>query len=155
MLCFLLWDSKISRHKNVPILRSKFGSPKKVCHFNVVLVIATWYIIVPLPFWHKLNYFLFWWTFEYLSIMYAKILINLKVQLWGFELQTFQQWFKTGAEVKMSNLNNYSTVCCQNGIGTMVCFLSLKWNVLQSMLWARVNSTHHHYDSVVDEPQLR
>jgi hypothetical protein len=111
-------------------------------------------IVVSLPFRHKLNYFSFCWTFEILFNICAKILINLKVQLWRFELQTFQQWFKTGAEVKISNLNNYSTVCYWNGKGTMVCFLSLKWNVLQSMLWARVNSTHHHYDSIVDEPQL-
>ncbi len=46
------------------------------------------YIVIPLPFWHKLNYFLFCQTFEKKKIICGKILINLKVQLLGFELQT-------------------------------------------------------------------
>jgi hypothetical protein len=43
-------------------------------------------IKIPLPFQHKLNYYLFYQTFQ---IIYAKNLIKSKVQLLGFELQTF------------------------------------------------------------------
>jgi hypothetical protein len=47
-------------------------------------------IIVPnVPFWHKLNFFLFFQKFEKLFIICAKILINLKVQESKFEPQTF------------------------------------------------------------------
>jgi hypothetical protein len=38
-----------------------------------------------LPFQHKLNYFLFCWTFEILFIICVKILIKSKVQLSSFE----------------------------------------------------------------------
>jgi hypothetical protein len=43
---------------------------------------------VPLPSWHKLNYFLFCRTFEKLFIICVKNLIKLQVQLSSFELQT-------------------------------------------------------------------
>jgi hypothetical protein len=46
-------------------------------------------IVVPLPFWHKLNDFLFCQMFEKLFFICVKILIKSKVQLSGFELQTF------------------------------------------------------------------
>jgi hypothetical protein len=46
-------------------------------------------IVEPSPFWPKLNYFLFYRTFEKIFIICVKILINLKVQLLGFEMQTF------------------------------------------------------------------
>jgi len=39
-----------------------------------------------LAFWHKLNYSLLCQTFQ---IIYAEIFIKSKVQLLGFELQTF------------------------------------------------------------------
>jgi hypothetical protein len=45
--------------------------------------------IIPLPFWHKLNYFSFCQTFEILFIICVKFLIDLKVELLGFEPQTF------------------------------------------------------------------
>jgi hypothetical protein len=37
--------------------------------------------VEPLPFRHKLNYFSFCQTFEYLFIIFAKILINLNFHL--------------------------------------------------------------------------
>jgi hypothetical protein len=43
-------------------------------------------IVVPLPFWHKLNDFSFFQNFENLFIICVEILINLKVQLLGFKL---------------------------------------------------------------------
>ncbi len=54
-------------------------------------------IKVLLPFRHKLNYFLFCWTFEIVFIICAKFLIKSKfsttrfwvVEFLGFELQTF------------------------------------------------------------------
>jgi hypothetical protein len=39
--------------------------------------------IIPLPFWHKLNYFSFCGTFKKLLTICAKILIKSKFQLWG------------------------------------------------------------------------
>jgi hypothetical protein len=44
--------------------------------------------VVPLPFWHELNYFLFCQKFEKLFIICVEILVNLKVQLSNFESQT-------------------------------------------------------------------
>jgi len=109
------------------------------------------YIVIALPFQHKLNYFLFCQKIEKLFIICAKLLINLKVQLSRFEPQTFHDnwsnldtldWFitlthcffvfliiitcwnfqnkKPSAKVEISNLNNYSAICCQNGKGTMI-----------------------------------
>jgi hypothetical protein len=40
---------------------------------------------IPLPFQHKLNYFLFCKTFEILFIICVQILIKSKVQLSSFE----------------------------------------------------------------------
>jgi hypothetical protein len=45
-----------------------------------------------LPFQHKLNYFLFCWTFEILFIIYVKILIKSKVQLSSFETLELKQF---------------------------------------------------------------
>jgi hypothetical protein len=49
--------------------------------------------IVPVPFQHKLNYFLFCRTFEILFIICAEILIKSKVQLSSFEPQIFFFFF--------------------------------------------------------------
>ncbi len=55
------------------------------------MTLITIIIVIPLSFWHKLNYYsYFCQTFEKLLTSCAKILINLKVQLSRFELQTFQ-----------------------------------------------------------------
>jgi hypothetical protein len=48
------------------------------------------HIVVPLPFWHKLNDFSFCHTFEILFIICVEILIKLKVNLSGFKSETFQ-----------------------------------------------------------------
>jgi hypothetical protein len=54
----------------------------KNCHERYFNASTT---IIPLPFQCKLNYFSFCQNFEKLFIIFAEILINLKVQLLGFE----------------------------------------------------------------------
>jgi hypothetical protein len=96
--------------------------------------------------------------FEKLFVICVKILIKSKVQLSGFELQTFHKNSlrlrqskhtrlfhniekilfiilynhylskkfrikKASAKVKISNLINYSTICCRNGKGAAITHL--------------------------------
>jgi hypothetical protein len=44
--------------------------------YNAFSNIAVKNIIKPLPFWHKLNYFLFWRNFEKIFIIYVEIIIK-------------------------------------------------------------------------------
>jgi hypothetical protein len=46
--------------------------------------------IVPLAFWHKLNYFLFCQTFEKLCIICVEIFNKIKISIVKFEPQTFK-----------------------------------------------------------------
>jgi hypothetical protein len=69
-------------------LPSPLGSCSKEYCLHWRWALTSICIVVPLPFWHKLNYFLFCQTFEKKKIVCVEILINLKVQLLGFELQT-------------------------------------------------------------------
>jgi hypothetical protein len=55
-------------------------------HVDKYIIFST---IVPLPFCHKLNYFLFCRTFEILLIFCVNFLIKPKVQLSCFEPQNF------------------------------------------------------------------
>jgi hypothetical protein len=59
-----------------------------ITNFEILLHHVFYNIIVPLSLQNKLNYFLFCQTFEKLFIICVKSLINLKVQLSRFELQT-------------------------------------------------------------------
>jgi hypothetical protein len=44
--------------------------------YNAFSNIAVKNIVKPLPFWHKLNYFLFWRNFEKIFIIYVEIIIK-------------------------------------------------------------------------------
>jgi len=74
------WVSVSSHHYTLWMIRvwckcylpSPLGSCSKRVVLSLKMNLASIYVIIPLPFWHKLNYFLF----------------CLKVQLLRFELQT-------------------------------------------------------------------
>jgi hypothetical protein len=93
---------------------------------------------VPLPFRHKLNYFLvlsnFWKIIHYTSQNFSKRFkksssldkLDCSITMTSFYLLFFtifncqknSELKKPRAKVKISNLNNYSAVCFRNGKGT-------------------------------------
>jgi hypothetical protein len=58
--------------------------------YSIVSFSLEWqYIVIPLPFQHKLNYFSFHQNFEILFIICVKIFIKSSIQLSSFQPHTF------------------------------------------------------------------